>query len=333
MPELGRLALAIAFILAVYSIAANIYGARRDAPDFVVSARHALWSMCAMVTIAVVALWTGLLRSDFSLEYVAAYSSTTLPTIYKFTSLWGGQQGSLLFWTWLLSIFTSIAAFQNRRRNPEIAPYALAVLAGVAIFFLGMLNFVTRPFDLLATIPAEGSDLNPLLQTYWMSIHPPSLYTGYVSATVPFAFGAAALITGKLDDAWIRTTRRWAIFSWFFLTLGNMFGARWAYEVLGWGGYWAWDPVENGDDRVPAFGDDPGTQGHAEDLESVADRSRIRTHALRHFHHAQRRYLVGAFVHPIRTRPLLPHLPDRRDARLQRAFDFPLPATAQSRRF
>ena len=198
-----------------------------------------------MVTIAVVVLWIALLRSDFSLEYVAAYSSTTLPTVYKVTSLWGGQQGSLLFWTWLLSIFTSIAAFQNRRRNPEIAPYALAVLAGVAIFFLLMLNFVTRPFDLLATVPAEGSDLNPLLQNYWMAIHPPSLYTGYVSATVPFAFGAAALITGKLDDGWIRSTRRWAIFSWFFLTLGNMFGARWAYEVLGWGGYWAWDPVEN----------------------------------------------------------------------------------------
>src|ERR1700719_4473087 len=245
MPELGKLALAIALILAVYSIVANIYGVRRAAPDFVVSARHALWSMCAMVTIAVVALWTGLLRSDFSLEYVAAYSSTTLPTVYKVTSLWGGQQGSLLFWTWLLSIFTSIAAFQNRRRNPEIAPYALAVLPSVAIFFLLMLNFVPGPFDLLATVPAEGSDLNPLLQNYWMAIHPPSLYTGYVSASVPFAFGAAALITGRLDDTWIRSTRRWAIFSWFFLTLGNLFGARWAYEVLGWGGYWAWDPVEN----------------------------------------------------------------------------------------
>src|SRR5271165_551939 len=245
MPQLGNLALAIALILAVYSIVANIYGARRNSPDFVVSARHALWAMCAMVTIAVVVLWYALLHSDFSLEYVASYSSTTLPTVYKITSLWGGQQGSLLFWTWLLSIFTSIAAFQNRRRNPEIAPYALAVLAGVAIFFLLMLNFVTRPFDLLATVPAEGSDLNPLLQNYWMAIHPPSLYTGYVSTTVPFAFASAALITGKLDETWIRTTRRWAIFSWFFLTLGNMFGARWAYEVLGWGGYWAWDPVEN----------------------------------------------------------------------------------------
>src|ERR1022692_1413191 len=245
MPELGNLALAIALILAVYSIVANIYGARRNAPDFIVSARHAIWSMCAMITIAVVVLWVALLRSDFSLEYVASYSSTTLPTAYKFTALWAGQQGSLLLWAWLLAIFTSIAAFQNRRRNPDTAPYALAVLAGVAIFFLWMLNFVTRPFDLLAVIPAEGSDLNPLLQNYWMAIHPPSLYTGYVSASVPFAFGAAALMTGKLDDGWIRSTRRWAIFSWFFLSLGNLFGARWAYEVLGWGGYWAWDPVEN----------------------------------------------------------------------------------------
>src|SRR5580700_1517219 len=245
MPQLGNLALAIGLILAIYSIAANIYGARRGAPDFVVSARHAIWAMCAMVTIAVVVLWISLLRSDFSLEYVAAYSSTTLPTVYKVTALWGGQQGSLLFWTLLLSTFASIVAFQNRRRNPEIAPYALAVMAIVAVFFLGMLNFVTRPFDLLAVRPAEGSDLNPLLQNYWMAIHPPSLYTGYVSAAVPFAFACGALVTRKLDDGWIRTTRRWAIFSWFFLTLGNLFGARWAYEVLGWGGYWAWDPVEN----------------------------------------------------------------------------------------
>src|SRR5579871_5499320 len=245
MPNLGQLALAIALILALYSIASNIYGARRNATDVIVSARHAIWAMTAMVAIAAVSLWVGLLTSDFTLEYVASYSSTTLPTIYKITSLWGGQQGSLLLWTLLLSTFASIVAFQNRRRNPEIAPYALAVIAIVAVFFLGMLNFVTRPFDLLAVRPAEGSDLNPLLQNYWMAIHPPSLYTGYVSTTVPFAFAAAALITGKLDETWIRTTRRWAIFSWFFLTLGNLFGARWAYEVLGWGGYWAWDPVEN----------------------------------------------------------------------------------------
>ncbi|HZO82772.1 MAG TPA: heme lyase CcmF/NrfE family subunit [Candidatus Binataceae bacterium] len=245
MPFIGQIALALALLVAIYSIGANLLGARRDSPELLMSARHALWAMCAMVTIAIAALWNGLLSSDFSLEYVASYSSLTLPTFYKLTALWGGQQGSLLLWTWLLSIFTAIVAFQNRRRNPEITPYALAVLAGVAIFFLGMLNFVTRPFDLLASVPADGSDLNPLLQNYWMAIHPPSLYTGYVSAAVPFAFACGALLACRLDDGWIRTTRRWAIFSWFFLTLGNLFGARWAYEVLGWGGYWAWDPVEN----------------------------------------------------------------------------------------
>jgi len=245
MPLIGQLALALALILAVYSIIANVVGARRSLPTLLASARHAIWAYCAMVTVAVAALVISLLRSDFSLEYVASYTSYSLPTFYKITALWGGQQGSLLLWTWLLSLFTAIAAFQNRRRNPEIAPYALATLAAVAIFFLGMLNFVTRPFDMLAAVARDGQDLNPLLQNYWMAIHPPSLYTGYVSASVPFAFASGALITGRLDDAWIRSTRRWAIFSWFFLTLGNLFGARWAYEVLGWGGYWAWDPVEN----------------------------------------------------------------------------------------
>ena len=244
MPLVGQLALALALIVASYSIVANVLGARRGLPTLLASARHAQWAMAAMVSVAVLALWMSLLQSDFSLEYVASYSSLTLPTIYKFTALWGGQQGSLLFWTWLLSIFSAIVAFQHRR-NPGVAPYASAVLAGLAIFFLFMLNFVTRPFDMVAHVPADGQDLNPLLQNYWMAIHPPSLYTGYVSASVPFAFGAAALITGRLDDGWIRSTRRWAILSWFFLTLGNLFGARWAYEVLGWGGYWAWDPVEN----------------------------------------------------------------------------------------
>jgi cytochrome c-type biogenesis protein CcmF len=245
MPLIGQLALALALIVACYSILANVLGVRRGIPSLLISARHALWAMAAMVTVAVLALLTSLLQSDFSLEYVSSYSSLTLPSVFKFTALWGGQQGSLLFWTWLLSVFTAIVAVQNRRRNPDIAPYALAVLAGLAIFFLFMLNFVTRPFDMLAAVPGDGQDLNPLLQNYWMAIHPPSLYTGYVSASVPFAFGAAALITGRFDDTWIRSTRRWAIFSWFFLTLGNLFGARWAYEVLGWGGYWAWDPVEN----------------------------------------------------------------------------------------
>ncbi len=245
MPFIGQLSLALALMLALYAIGANLYGVRRNFPELIVSARHAIWAMGAMVTVAVCALLAALLGNDFSLEYVAGYSSTTLPVIYKITALWGGQQGSLLLWTFLLSVFAAMVAFQSYRNNPELSPYVLAVMAIVAAFFLGMLNFVTRPFDLLATVPPEGTDLNPLLQNYWMAIHPPSLYAGYVSTTVPFAFATAAMITGRLDDSWIRSTRRWAIFSWFFLTLGNLFGARWAYEVLGWGGYWAWDPVEN----------------------------------------------------------------------------------------
>lgn len=245
MAFIGQLALALALLLALYSIAANLIGTWRDLPELIASARHAVWAMAAMVALAAGALWGAILQSDFSFEYVAHYSSTTLPAIYKITALWGGQEGSLLLWTLLLTVFTSIVAVHNRRRNAEVAPFALAVLAGVAVFFLLMLNFVTRPFTLLAAPPLEGADLNPLLQNYWMAIHPPSLYMGYVSTTVPFAFACAALITSRLDDGWIRSTRRWAIFSWFFLTLGNLFGARWAYEVLGWGGYWAWDPVEN----------------------------------------------------------------------------------------
>src|SRR5579884_406666 len=244
MPLVGELALALALVVTSYSIVANVLGTQRNIPSLVASARHALWANAAMVTVAVLALLMRLLQSDFSLEYVASYSSLTLPTMYKVTALWGGQQGSLLFWTWLLALFTGIVAFQYRR-SAVLAPYALSVLAGLAIFFLFMLNFVTRPFDMVTKMPTDGQDLNPLLQNYWMAIHPPSLYTGYVSASVPFAFATAALITGRFDDGWIRSTRRWAVFSWFFLTLGNLFGARWAYEVLGWGGYWAWDPVEN----------------------------------------------------------------------------------------
>ncbi len=145
----------------------------------------------------------------------------------------------------MLTTFTSIVQWQNRDRNRELMPYVTATLMTVATFFLGLVVFITDPFERLPTPALEGADLNPLLQNYWMMIHPPSLYTGYVSASVPFAFGMAALATGRLGDQWIRTTRRWALFSWFFLTLGNLFGAMWAYEVLGWGGYWAWDPVEN----------------------------------------------------------------------------------------
>src|SRR5205823_4604033 len=245
MPALGRLAICLALLFAAYATGVSIVGAIRRRRHLVRSGAHAAYAVFALVVVAVAILLRALLAHDFSLEYVAAYSSSTLPVQYTVAALWGGQKGSLLFWAFMLTLFTAIVQIQNRDRNRALMPYVTATLMTIAFFFLALLTFVTDPFERLPVAAREGADLNPLLQNYWMAIHPPSLYTGYVSASVPFAFGAAALITGRLDDSWIRSTRRWAIFSWFFLTLGNLFGARWAYEVLGWGGYWAWDPVEN----------------------------------------------------------------------------------------
>jgi cytochrome c-type biogenesis protein CcmF len=245
VPELGRLAICLALMCALFSIGASIRGALTRRADIVRAGTHAAWAVFGLVTLAVVLLLRSLLTHDFSLEYVAAYSSSTLPTNYVVAALWGGQKGSLLFWTFMLSLFTAIVQWQNRERNRDLMPWVTATLMTVAVFFLGLVTFITDPFERLPTPAIEGADLNPLLQNYWMMIHPPSLYTGYVSASVPFAFAMAALATGRLGDQWIRSTRRWALFSWFFLSLGNLFGAMWAYEVLGWGGYWAWDPVEN----------------------------------------------------------------------------------------
>ncbi len=245
MPGLGRLAVCFALVLAAYAALAGIVGGVGRRRDVVRSAEHSAYAVFALVVLAAGILLRALLMHDFTLEYVAAYSSSTLPTQYTVAALWGGQKGSLLFWTLLLTLFTTIVQLQNRERNRELMPWVTATLMTTATFFLGLLVFITDPFERLPMAAREGADLNPLLQNYWMTIHPPSLYTGYVSASVPFAFGIAALASGRLGDLWIRSTRRWALFSWFFLTLGNLFGARWAYEVLGWGGYWAWDPVEN----------------------------------------------------------------------------------------
>src|SRR5436189_1524551 len=245
MPELGRLAICLALLFAAYATGVSIVGAIRRRRHLVRSGAHAAYAVFALVVVAVAILLRALLAHDFSLEYVAAYSSSTLPLRYTVAALWGGQKGSLLFWTFILTFFSTVVHIQNRTKNRELMPYVTATLMTIALFFLGLLCFITPPFERLAFTPTEGSDLNPLLQNYWMTIHPPCLYLGYVSAAVPFAFAIAALTTGKLGDVWIRTTRRWALTSWFFLSVGNLLGGRWAYEVLGWGGYWAWDPVEN----------------------------------------------------------------------------------------
>jgi cytochrome c-type biogenesis protein CcmF len=245
MPEIGRLAICLALFCALFSVGAAVTGAIRRRRDIVRSAERAAYAVFALVVVAAGILLHALLTHDFSLEYVAAYSSSTLPTNYVVAALWGGQKGSLLFWALVLTFFSTLVHWQNRERNRELMPWVTATLMTIASFFLGLVVFITDPFERLPVPALEGADLNPLLQNYWMMIHPPSLYTGYVSASVPFAFAIGALASGRLGDQWIRTTRRWALFSWFFLTLGNLFGAMWAYEVLGWGGYWAWDPVEN----------------------------------------------------------------------------------------
>jgi len=245
MVDVGSLALAVAWVLALYAVGMSLAGAHWGKRDFIASAEHAALAVWGLTVIAVAALLHGLVSHDFNLEYVAHYSSSTLPMQYQIAALWGGQAGSLLFWVLILTSMSAVVHLQNRHRNREFMPYVTAALMCIAVFFLSMLNFVTPPFERLAFTPAEGQDLNPLLQNYWMTIHPPSLYMGYVGCAIPFAFAMAALATGKLGDTWIRTTRRWTLLAWFFLSLGNLFGAQWAYLVLGWGGYWAWDPVEN----------------------------------------------------------------------------------------
>ncbi len=252
MNALGAAALAAAFLTAIYAAVAALIGARGGDRRWVDSSRRAFYALFALLAVAVLALELAFLRSDFSLELVADNSSTTTPTLYKLTAMWGSQAGSLLLWAFVLSIAASAVLFATRHSHREVAPWATAVMAGVATFFLGLMmagvllpDAQTYPFATLAAAPIEGAGLNPLLRHPAMAIHPPMLYSGYVFFTVPFAFAIGALITRRLDASWIRSTRRFALIAWVFLSLGLALGARWSYSELGWGGYWAWDPVEN----------------------------------------------------------------------------------------
>ncbi|MFQ5739447.1 MAG: heme lyase CcmF/NrfE family subunit [Acidobacteriota bacterium] len=245
MIELGRYCLLFSVLLCGYGVFAGAWGGARKNLALIRSAENAAIGNFVIALSAAVCLWYLLLTDQFQLEYVASYSSANQPPIYKLTALWGGQSGSLLFWELILALFTAVAVLQNRRRHRALMPYATAVLLGIAFFFSLLLNFATSPFDLLTRVPPDGQGLNPLLQNAYMAIHPPMLYLGFVSLSLPFAFAMGALISGRLDTSWIRTTRRWALVSWCFLTFGITLGGMWAYEELGWGGYWAWDPVEN----------------------------------------------------------------------------------------
>jgi cytochrome c-type biogenesis protein CcmF len=241
----GSACLTIGLLTAVYAAGASVYGAVTARRAWVTSGRRAIYCLAALSVTAFAILEAAFLRSDFSYALVAEGSSTDTPTFYKVTAVWATQDGSLLLWATLLSLFASAVLFLTRRSLRDIAPWATAVLACVAGFFLFLMVGWENPFDTISPVPQEGAGLNPLLRHPAMMIHPPMLYTGYVGFSIPFAFAIGALITRRTGADWVRATRRFALIAWTFLGTGILLGALWSYSELGWGGYWAWDPVEN----------------------------------------------------------------------------------------
>ncbi|MBM3736544.1 MAG: heme lyase CcmF/NrfE family subunit [Acidobacteria bacterium] len=250
MENIGALSLFLALCLSVYAILGSLTGKWRGNNFLIVSAERAVLAVWGLLTFASGMLVYALLTDDFRYAYVASHSSKTMPSIYKFAAWWGGQEGSLLLWTWILSSYSAVVVWQNRRKYRAMMPYVTAIISVTQAFFLILITVPLTPFEVLAvgkeitTVP-DGRGLNPLLQYWSMAIHPPTLYLGYVGFVVPFAFAMASLITRAPGDSWIHTTRRWTLVTWMFQSAGILLGAGWAYAVLGWGGYWGWDPVEN----------------------------------------------------------------------------------------
>jgi cytochrome c-type biogenesis protein CcmF len=244
MQELGRAALALALGLALYAALGGALGAYAGRRRLVDSARNALFACFGASIVAAIVLLNAFRTRDFTFSYVAEHSSKALPFPYAYTAFWGGQAGSLLLWLCVLTGLGAAAVALNRRLTTEVLPWTVPVLGAVASFFALLLVFVVSPFE-TQPAPADGVGLNPSLQNPYMMIHPPLLYLGYVGLTIPFAFAAGALLSGRTDERWIVATRRWTIVAWTALGVGILLGAKWAYEEVGWGGYYAWDPVEN----------------------------------------------------------------------------------------
>lgn len=246
---LGTASLLLLFLLAVATSCLSIVGAVRKSERLIEASVQGMHGIFAVALFASMLLEYAFMAGDLSIQYVQANSHPAMPIFYKITAFWGSLDGSLLFWALLLSLFASLSVRANRVRHRELIPHAVATLALILMFFAGLLVFLKNPFEPFSVMPVEeittGKGLNPLLQNPYMIFHPPSLYLGMVSMAVPFAFGMAALITGQLDSRWQNSVRRWVLFSWLFLAIGLILGGLWAYEELGWGGYWAWDPVEN----------------------------------------------------------------------------------------
>ncbi len=266
LADIGLVALFLAFLLALFSAIIAGYGGWKDRDAFVASGRNAALLTFPFLTISVVILVYSLLSLDFSLAYVANVSSQAMSPLLRVTALWGGQSGSVLFWGWLMSGFIVAVLLRKWDRDRELMPYVVMVAMGTTAFFIGLSVFVTNPFarlwhvegasqlttaifqpsNAMAYVPQDGQGLNPLLRHFGMIGHPPTTYIGFTGFIIPYAFAMAALITGKSsEDEWIRTTRSWTLVAWLFLSIGLVLGGRWAYDVLGWGGLWGWDPMES----------------------------------------------------------------------------------------
>src|SRR5437763_262826 len=246
MAALGSFVLLATFVVASYALAASVAGGRRRSRPLIDSGIGAFYLTAALMSVASAIFVHAFVTGNYAIKYVQRYSDSAQPLAYRITAYWGGLDGSIMFWVFLLSVFGTVAVAVNRERHRELIPWVVAIIAATEMFFIFIMVVHNNPFDTFITqAPADGRGLNPLLQNFYMAIHPPSLYTGFVAMTIPYAFGMAALITGHLDDAWLRAVRRWTMIGWLFLTFGLTLGMLWAYEELGWGGFWGWDPVEN----------------------------------------------------------------------------------------
>ncbi len=246
IPFFGTALLVCVLFAALYTFSVSLVAGKNGQVGTLQAARLGAYGTIALIACAVLCLAYAFLTHDFRLRYVSHYSDRSMPIGYLLTALWGGQDGSLLWWLFLLSLYVGACVRWMGLRYRQLQPYVIATLMVVIGFFCVLMMFAANPFSKnLSGAPIDGEGLNPLLQNYWMIIHPPCLYTGFVGCTIPFAFGVAALVTGRLDQEWVVATRKWMLFAWLFLVVGNTLGMVWAYEELGWGGYWAWDPVEN----------------------------------------------------------------------------------------
>jgi cytochrome c-type biogenesis protein CcmF len=266
LADIGLIALFLAFLFALYGSFASGFGGWKERHSLLLSGRNAALITFPLLTLSVVILVYSLIKLDFSLAYVADVSSESMSPFLRITALWGGQAGSVLFWGWMMAGFVVAVIIQKWNRDRELLPFVIMVAMGTTAFFIGLSVFITNPFarlwhvpganelttavfqplNAMAYIPEDGQGLNPLLRHFGMIGHPPTTYLGFTGFVIPYAFAMAALIKGKArEDEWIRTTRGWTLIAWLFLTIGLVLGGRWAYDVLGWGGFWGWDPIEN----------------------------------------------------------------------------------------